>query len=189
MSGLVNNLLDMARIQSGEAKLDMQWQPIEEVVGAALQSTQGILARHVVEVALPKELPLVEFDAVLISRVLTNLLENAGKYTAPGSTVRIEALTSGDSLQVSVIDNGPGLAPGQEEKIFEKFTRGERESAISGVGLGLAICRAIVEAHHGKIWAENNPSAGAKFTFTLPLGRAPDGPETTQERWEAQESE
>ena len=176
MSGLVNNLLDMARIQSGEVKLNRQWQPFEEVVGSALRATQMLLANHRVEIDLDRQLPLVEFDAVLIERVLCNLLENAAKYTPAGSTVRIRAATSDNKLLISVSDNGPGLPPGQEEQIFEKFTRGERESATAGVGLGLAICRAIVEAHRGKIWAENDPAGGAKFSFTLPLGTPPQVP-------------
>jgi two-component system, OmpR family, sensor histidine kinase KdpD len=189
MSGLVSNLLDMARIQSGEVKLNLQWQPFEEVVGSALKSTQGILAGHRVETALAKQLPLVEFDAVLIERVLFNLLENAAKYTPAGSRVRISAATSQDRLVVSVDDNGPGLPSGQEERIFEKFTRGERESATSGVGLGLAICRAIIEAHHGKIWAENKPQGGARFSFSLPLGTPPDLPHSIHEDIALQASE
>ena len=176
MSGLVNNLLDMARIQSGEVKLNRQWQPFEEVVGSALRATQMLLANHRVGIDLDRQLPLVEFDAVLIERVLCNLLENAAKYTPAGSTVRIRAATSDNKLLISVSDNGPGLPPAQEEQIFEKFTRGERESATAGVGLGLAICRAIVEAHRGKIWAENDPAGGAKFSFTLPLGTPPQVP-------------
>ncbi len=182
MSALVNNLLDMARIQSGEVKLNLQWQPLEEVVGSALKSTQVMLANHHVEVDLDSQLPLVEFDAVLIERVLCNLLENAAKYTPAGSTVLLTAVTSGKDLLVSVVDNGPGLPKGQEEAIFEKFTRGARESATSGVGLGLAICRAIVEAHKGKIWAENIPEGGARFSFTLPLGTPPEIPKGIEEQ-------
>jgi len=185
MSALVNNLLDMARIQSGEVKLNMQWQPIEEVVGSALKSIQMILAHHRVEVDLAKDLPLVQFDAILIERVLCNLLENAAKYTEPGTTIRLTAVVSGDTLVVSVTDEGPGLPKGQEEAIFEKFTRGERESATSGVGLGLAICRAIVQAHKGKIWGENNASGGARFSFTLPLGTPPEMPLPMEEQQEA----
>jgi len=182
MSALVNNLLDMARIQSGEVRLNLQWQPFEEVVGGALKSTQSLLAHHRVEVDLEQQPPLVEFDAVLIERVLSNLLENAAKYTPAGSTIRLTATTSNKDLLVSVADNGPGLPKGQEEAIFEKFTRGERESATSGVGLGLAICRAIVEAHKGKIWAENNRAGGARFSFTLPLGIPPDLPQGIEEQ-------
>jgi two-component system sensor histidine kinase KdpD len=135
-----------------------------------------------VEIDLDPKLPLVEFDAVLIERVLCNLLENAAKYTAPGSTVRIGADISGERLLVTVTDNGPGLPKGQEEAIFEKFTRGTRESATSGVGLGLAICRAIVEAHRGKIWAENTAEGGARFSVTLPLGTPPEIPTGIEEQ-------
>ena len=186
MSGLVNNLLDMARIQSGEVKLNLQWQPFEEVVGSALRTTQALLTHHHVEVNLDQHLPLFEFDAVSIERVLCNLLENAAKYTPSGSTVRIGAVISGKRLLVTVMDNGPGLPAGREERIFEKFTRGARESATSGVGLGLAICRAIIEAHKGEIWAENDPAGGAKFSFTLPLG---DPPEMLTDVPEPRESE
>ena len=121
-------------------------------------------------------LPLVEFDAALIERVLYNLLENAGKYTPDGTLIRLAAAVSGDNLRVTISDNGPGLPKGQEESIFEKFTRGTRESTTPGVGLGLAISRAIVEAHGGKIWAEHNPGGGARFCFTLPLGTPPATP-------------
>jgi two-component system sensor histidine kinase KdpD len=185
MSALVNNLLDMARIQSGEVKLNLQWQPLEEVVGSALKSTQTTLANHRVEVDLDSRLPLIQFDAVLIERVLVNLLENAAKYTPADSTVRLTAITSGNDLLVSVTDNGPGLPRGQEESIFEKFTRGARESATSGVGLGLAICRAIIEAHKGQIWAENQPAGGARFSFTLPLGTPPEMPQSIEEQSQA----
>jgi two-component system, OmpR family, sensor histidine kinase KdpD len=173
MSTLVSNLLDMARIESGEVKLNLQWQPLEEVVGAALNATQGMLKQHLVEVHLPRELPLVRIDALLIERVLVNLLENASKYTPPGSKIMLTAEVIADQLSVSVSDNGPGLPAGREEAVFQKFTRGDRESATPGVGLGLAICRAIVESHQGKIVAAHRPGGGARFTFTLPLGQPP----------------
>jgi two-component system sensor histidine kinase KdpD len=173
MSTMVSNLLDMARIESGEVKLNLQWQPLEEVVGAALEAARGMLQRHSVVVQLPRDLPLVKFDAVLIERVLVNLLENVSKYTPAGSTVTLSAHVNGDQLSVSVADNGPGLPAGREEAVFQKFTRGERESSTPGVGLGLAICRAIVESHHGKITASQRPGGGAIFTFTLPLGTPP----------------
>jgi two-component system, OmpR family, sensor histidine kinase KdpD len=176
MSALVNNLLDMARIQSGEVKLNRQWQPLEEVVGSALQAVRTALGRRRVEVALAHDLPLVEFDATLIERVLYNLLENATKYTPDGTLIQIGAAVSGDNLVVTVSDQGPGLPKGQQDSIFEKFTRGSRESATPGVGLGLAISRAIVEAHHGRIWAQDNPGGGARFSFTLPLGTPPEMP-------------
>ena len=173
MSTLVSNLLDMARIESGEVKLNLQWQPLEEVVGAALESARSMLQGHTVGVQLPRDLPLVKFDAVLIERVLVNLLENVSKYTPPGTAVTLSAQVIGDRLSVSVADNGPGLPAGREEAVFQKFTRGERESSTPGVGLGLAICRAIVESHGGKITASQRPGGGAIFTFTLPLGQPP----------------
>jgi two-component system sensor histidine kinase KdpD len=173
MSTLVSNLLDMARIESGEVTLNLQWQPLEEVVGASLAAMRGILQAHHVEVHLAPDLPLVRFDAMLIERVLVNLLENAAKYTPPGSTIQLTGEVSGDRLNVTVSDNGPGLMPGREEAVFQKFTRGERESATPGVGLGLAICRAIVEAHKGRITAAARRNGGASFTFTLPLGIPP----------------
>jgi two-component system sensor histidine kinase KdpD len=174
MSMLVSNLLDMARIESGEVTLNLQWQPLEEVVGAALEATRVMLKQHRVEVRLPLDLPLVRFDALLVERVLVNLLENAAKYTPAGSNVILVAEVMADKLKVSVADDGPGLPPGSEEKVFQKFTRGDRESATPGVGLGLAICRAIVESHHGKITGTNRPGGGAQFTFTLPLGSPPE---------------
>jgi two-component system, OmpR family, sensor histidine kinase KdpD len=173
MSTLVSNLLDMARIESGEVRLNLQWQPLEEVVGSALNAARGMLKQHFVDVQIPRDLPLVRFDALLIERVLVNLLENASKYTPPGSTVTLSAVVIADQLSVSVSDDGPGLPIGREEAVFQKFTRGERESATPGVGLGLSICRAIVESHQGKILATHRPGGGARFTFTLPLGRPP----------------
>ena len=176
MNALVNNLLDMARIQSGDVKLRREWQPFEEVVGSALLAAQLALGERRVETDIDHGLPLAEFDATLIERVLYNLLENAGKYTPDDALIRLAAVVSGSALLVSVSDNGPGLPKGQEEAIFEKFTRGTRESATPGVGLGLAISRAIVEAHQGRIWAENTPRGGACFRFTLPLGSPPTAP-------------
>jgi two-component system, OmpR family, sensor histidine kinase KdpD len=173
MSALVSNLLDMARIESGGVKLNLEWQPLEEVVGTALEATRSILKQHHIEIRLPRELPLVQFDALLIERVLVNLLENAAKYTPAGSTVTVSAEVLADQLSISVSDNGPGLPPGQEDAVFEKFARGQRESATPGVGLGLAICRAIIDSHGGKIRGFNRPGGGATVNFTLPLGHPP----------------
>jgi two-component system sensor histidine kinase KdpD len=132
-----------------------------------------MLRSHTVVAQLPRDLPLLKFDAVLIERVLVNLLENVSKYTPPGSTVILSAQVIADQLSVSVADNGPGLPAGREEAVFQKFTRGERESATPGVGLGLAISRAIIESHQGKITAAQRPGGGAIFTFALPLGFPP----------------
>jgi two-component system sensor histidine kinase KdpD len=173
MTALVNNLLDMGRLQAGEVRLNVEWQPLEEVIGTALAATKNSLAQHKVIVNLPPDLSLLNFDAVLVERVLVNLLENVGKYTPAGSTVSISADVHNDEAQIIVEDNGPGLPVGMEKAIFEKFTRGQKENATPGVGLGLAIARAIIEAHQGRIWAEPSPLGGARFVFVLPLKEAP----------------
>jgi two-component system sensor histidine kinase KdpD len=122
---------------------------------------------------LPSELLLVPFDSVLTEQVLVNLLENAAKYTPAQSVIEISALRQGDHVMVSVADEGPGFPAGDEERIFDKFYRSKRPGKPSGVGLGLSICRAIVEAHGGQIWAEHQPQGGARFSFTLPLDGVP----------------
>ncbi len=175
MQALVINLLDMARLQNRAAPLRKEWQSIEELVGAALADLREPLSGHRIAVAPLSDLPLVECDGVLIERVLCNLLENAAKFTPAGSTIRVHAMAADGELRVSVCDEGPGVPAGAERRIFEKFTRGERESATPGVGLGLAVCEAIVAAHHGRIWVEPAPGQprGARFVFTLPLGAPP----------------
>lgn len=173
MSQLVVNLMDMARFESGNAKLRLEWQPFEEVVGSALRASRMALVQHRISTSLHPELPLVLFDAVLIERVLCNLLENASKYTPPDTEIVISAECSGNDLTVVVYDSGPGLPPAKVDNLFDKFTRGERESAVVGVGLGLAICKAIVQAHGGSIRSGISPKGGAALIFTLPLGVAP----------------
>ena len=173
MSALVHNLLDMARLEAGAVQLDRQWQPLEEVVGSALAACDARLAAHPVAVDLPGDLPLVQIDAVLMERVLVNLLENAARYTPAGTAVTVRARALDDSIVLVVEDRGPGLPPGREEAIFEKFERGRKESATPGVGLGLAICRAIVQAHGGSIRAENVAGGGARFIVALPRGEPP----------------
>jgi two-component system sensor histidine kinase KdpD len=175
---LVENLLEMARLQGGAVKLNHGWQSIEELVGSAIESLGSALDGRPIETDVPATLPLVWCDAVLIERVLANLLENASKYTPPASRIAIAAKEAGDEIVVTVSDEGPGVPRGQEQTIFGKFQRGERESAIPGVGLGLAIARAIVEAHRGRISVENRRDArgevvGAAFSFTLPLESVP----------------
>jgi len=181
MHALVVNLLDMARLQNREVTLRKEWQSVEELVGAALADTREPLRAHQVSVAPLSRLPLVECDGVLIQRVLCNLLENAAKYTPPGSHVRIEAEANAMEMRIAVADDGPGVAPGSELSIFQKFVRGERESATPGVGLGLAVCQAIMSAHDGRIWVEPGSAPltaatprGARFIIALPLRPAPD---------------
>jgi two-component system sensor histidine kinase KdpD len=173
-SRLVNDLLEMAKLQSGDVKLRKDWQSLEEITGSALKALEADLAMRPLRLELPADLPLVKCDAVLIERVLFNLLENATKYTPPATTIGVTAARSDATIRVEVWDEGPGLPPGQERVIFEKFARGQKESVIPGTGLGLAICEAIVAAHGGKIWAENRTPNGARFIFTLPLDEQPD---------------
>ncbi|MFG6433689.1 DUF4118 domain-containing protein [Roseateles sp. LYH14W] len=171
MSALVGNLLDMARLQSGTVQLNRQWLPLQEVVGSTLAGLDEVLAGRQVDVDLPADLPLVELDAVLIERVLVNLLENAAKYAS--GAIRISARTAGRHVEIDVADNGPGFPAGREAQLFDKFERGDRESATPGVGLGLAICKAIVEAHGGRISAHNVSTGGACVRVELPLGQPP----------------
>lgn len=183
VSGQVNNLLDMARLQSGRVELNRQWQPLEEVVVSALKTLERAFAEHQIKVSLDENLPLVNIDSVLMERVIYNLLENTVKYTPPGSSVEIGANVRERVIEVWVDDNGPGLPEGKEETIFKKFERGQPEGTTRGVGLGLAICRAIVEAHGGEIDAVNRPQGGARFMFTLPRGNPPllDAEETPED--------
>ena len=178
LHALVSNLLDMARLESGIAggavNLRRDWQSVEEVVGSAIRSARPALGGLQVQTSLPVDLPLVEFDAVLIERVLVNLLENAAKYGA--APIVVSAQATERSLVLRVRDHGPGLpagSQGHEATLFDKFTRGQAESATPGVGLGLAICKAVVSAHGGEIAAANAVGGGAEFTVTLPRREPP----------------
>ncbi|OHC64801.1 MAG: hypothetical protein A2045_00480 [Rhodocyclales bacterium GWA2_65_20] len=170
LSGLVHNLLDMARLHTGKIVLNREWQPLEEVVGSSLKATAGVLAGREVHVELAPDLPPLEFDAVLLERVFCNLLENAAKY-APHGEILITAQVAGEVVEVAVVDAGPGLPPDGEESVFDLFERGRHSGA--GGGLGLAICRAIVEVHAGRIRAERRAEGGTRMIFTLPLGTPP----------------
>ncbi len=174
---MINNLLDMARMQMGNIVLNRECQTLEEVIGLSRGSCASLLTHHLVRVDLPADLPLLELDTGLMERVFNNLLENAAKHTPPGSLITLSACQDGAFMKVLVSDNGPGVPPGMEKKLFEKFTRGQRESTVSGFGLGLAIVRAIVEAHGGSVWVENRPEGGAQFVLLLPMGNLPALPE------------
>jgi two-component system, OmpR family, sensor histidine kinase KdpD len=126
-----------------------------------------------VSVDLPADLPLVPLDGALIEQVLVNLLENALKYTAPASPIDIAAQHIDGAVVVEVADRGPGLPPGDDQQVFEKFYQGQPAGRPTGAGLGLTICRGFVAAHGGRIWAENRPGGGARFRFTLPLDGQP----------------
>jgi two-component system sensor histidine kinase KdpD len=169
MGRLVANLLEMTRLESGAARLKRELSSIAGVVAAALADLSQQLAHHHVTTRFPADLPPVPLDAALMEHVFVNLLENAAKYTPPGTPIEISAAASNQEMTVEVADRGPGITPGDEEKVFEKFYRGDVVGSASGAGLGLTICRAVVEAHGGKIWVENRTGGGAAFRFTLPL--------------------
>ncbi|MCK9284921.1 MAG: DUF4118 domain-containing protein [Rhodocyclaceae bacterium] len=179
MSRLLGNLLDMARLQAGRVHLRREWQPIEEVVGAAVRLLEPALAHHRLHISLPADLPLVNIDAVLMERVLGNLLENAAKYAPAGSAIALAARVDGNALEISVRDEGPGFPGDKLDTAFERFSRGTTESNTPGVGLGLAICKAIVDAHGGRIAAANEAHGGACVTVRLPLGTPPNIEEET----------
>jgi two-component system sensor histidine kinase KdpD len=169
LSRLVGNLLEMTRLESGvELRRDVC--PLEEIVGAALQRIEGQLQKRQVTTQLPDSLPLVYVDDVLLGQVVLNLLENAIKYTPEGTGIEIAAEAAEGAVILEVRDRGPGFEHGEERRIFEKFYR-RRSAGVSGAGLGLAICWAIVEAHRGTIEAFNRRGGGAVFRVRLPLGQ------------------
>ena len=172
LNRLVQNLLQMTRLESGALQLHRDWHPLEEVVGAALGRLAKSLGDRHVTVSIPPDLPLVAMDDVLIEQVLLNLLDNAVKHTPPESAIRIMATATDRKVTVEIADHGPGLPPGEEDRVFEKFHQAGPRSR-QGAGLGLAICRGIVEAHGGRIRAHNLPEGGVAFLFTLPLIGAP----------------
>ncbi|RPH74801.1 MAG: two-component system sensor histidine kinase KdbD, partial [Nitrospiraceae bacterium] len=168
---LVRNLLDMTRLESGVVQLQKEWHPVEEIVGAALTRLEGRLSGHQVGTNFPPDLPLVLVDGVLMEQVLINLLENALKFTPPSTAIELSATASDHELVFEVADRGPGIPPGDEQRIFDKFYRAG-PAREGGVGLGLTVCRGIIEAHGGRIWVEKRPGGGAVFRFTLPVEHA-----------------
>jgi two-component system, OmpR family, sensor histidine kinase KdpD len=173
LTRLVSNLLAMTRLESGAIQVQKAWQPLEEVVGAALTRLDAPLRDRPLTTHLPADLPLVPLDSVLIEQVLINVLDNAIKYTPPDSPLALSAWTTDGAVTVEVADQGAGLPPGEEQRVFDKFYRAQRPGASSGAGLGLTICRGILEAHGGHIWAENRPGGGTALRFTLPLTGTP----------------
>jgi len=172
----VAKVLEMTRLEAGGIALERDWHALAEITGSVLRRLADRLAAHPVRMALAADLPLARMDATLIEQVFANLLENAAKYTPSGTAITLRAVLEGGEFLVSVEDDGPGLPPGDPEQLFAKFQRGAAEGSIGGVGLGLAICRAIVHLHGGRIWAERRPEGGTAFRFTLPLEEAPQVP-------------
>ncbi len=172
LNRLVRNLLDMTRLEAGAVEVKKEWQPLEEAVGAALERVTQVMKDRTVKTDLPEDLALVPYDSILLQQVLVNLLENAAKYTPNATVVLVRVVRRPTEVEIIVADRGPGLPPGEESKIFEKFYRAEKGRG-GGVGLGLTICRGIVTAHGGAIWAENREGGGCAFHFTLPIEGEP----------------
>ncbi|TMQ62825.1 MAG: DUF4118 domain-containing protein, partial [Candidatus Eisenbacteria bacterium] len=174
LNRLIGNLLDMTRLESGTLRVKKEWVSLEEVVGAALARLGAQLDGRPVRLALPEDRPLVPLDDVLFEQVVFNLVENANKYSPPGEPVEVSAEIQEQTLRFAVADRGTGFGPGEELRVFEKFYRGLGTAGQPGAGLGLAISKGIVEAHSGRIEAENRPLGGATFTVWLPIeGEAP----------------
>jgi len=168
MSGLVSNVLDLVRFESGQVALRLDWESIDDLLGASLHSLEDRLTNHPIELRIPPDLPHVYVDSKLIVQVFSNLLDNIAKYVPPGAQVTISAIADAAVVRVTVDDEGPGLPPGDPMRLFDKFQRGTEEGTAVGVGLGLAICKAIVQAHGGDIEAQRRPAGGARFQLTLP---------------------
>jgi len=171
LSGMVTNLLDLARLSAGGVAPRKDWHSLEEVVGAAINWLGEELDTHPLHVYLPDPLPLVEFDPLLLERVLANLLDNAARYSPPHGAISITARLLEQRLEVTVQDRGSGFPAHVMQA--EAFTRGNTESSRAGIGLGLAICKVIIAAHGGSLSLENCPEGGACARFTLPLGSPP----------------
>jgi two-component system sensor histidine kinase KdpD len=175
MARLVDSLLSMTRLDAGTVVVDKQWFPLEDLVGSALDRTRKELAGRTISTRLPADLPLVPMDGALVEQALVNLLENAIRYASPGTPLDISARLLSGEVVLEVADRGPGLSEDESEQIFDRLYRGSAaaESTERGVGLGLSIARAIVQAHGGSIWAANRPGGGAVFSFSLPLEGTP----------------
>lgn len=170
LAKLVGNLLDMSRLESGAMKLEKDWYQISEVLEWADRALGAVTRGHKVRVLIPSDLPDVFVDRIRIGQVLINLCENAAKYSKDGSRITIEAELTGDSVVISIADKGAGISPQSLDKVFDRFYRVAGDyGSEAGIGLGLSICRGIVEVHHGEIWVESEVGKGSKFSFSLPI--------------------
>ena len=174
LNHLVGNLLDMTRLEAGAMRLNREPTDLQDLVNAAVNQAKHYTSRHAIKIDVPTDPPLVSIDAVLISQVLTNLLDNACKYSPPGSPITIVASIAENQVAFSIQDCGIGIPEEELERVFDKFYRVHRQKSITGTGLGLSICRGIVEAHGGTIWAKNNSDGGVTITFVLPFVPTPD---------------
>lgn len=173
LSKVVANLIDVTNLESGTLRLNLQPYYLEELLGSVLIRLQPLLAGHKIVTHIAKDLPMIMVDGLMIEQVFTNIVENATKYTPPGSTITITARQARWDILVTISDNGPGVPAGLEYKIFDKFYTIDKERTHKGTGLGLAICAGIIKAHKGEIWEERASEGGASFNFTLPVADTP----------------
>ncbi|HEU4419654.1 MAG TPA: ATP-binding protein [Planctomycetota bacterium] len=166
----VRNMLDVTRLESGNLQVERDWHALEEVVGCALTRLERSLASRSIKIEIPPDLPMVAMDALLIEQMLVNLLENAARYTPPGSPIEITAQDNDEWIRIAIADHGPGIPAAEREAVFKKFYRGASAKVRGGSGLGLAICRAIAQLHGGFVWVDDRPdgAAGAAFQIDLP---------------------
>jgi len=171
LNRFVSNLLDMTRLESGAIEFKLELLDVAEIVGSALQRAGNVLAGHRVEANIEPDLPMLRLDAVLFEQVLFNLLDNAAKYSPPGSRIDIRATRDGELVEIEVVDEGPGIPAADLERIFDKFYRVQaQDRRRAGTGLGLAICRGFVEALGGWIVARNRRDrSGAVLTIRMPV--------------------
>jgi two-component system sensor histidine kinase KdpD len=163
----------MTRLESGGLVLRKDWTPLQEVVGSSLHHLDRRLNGRPVITHLAPDLPLIQLDGVAMEQVLVNVIDNAIEYTPADAAIEISAAVCNQRLDIDIADRGPGLPPGDEERIFQKFFRASPNNTQRGTGLGLAISRGIVEAHDGTISAINRPGGGALFRISLPMTQSP----------------
>jgi two-component system sensor histidine kinase KdpD len=175
LNRLVGNLLDLSRIEAGSIRPEKGWYDLGALVDEVAGRLRRISAAHALMLDVPEHLPPVQFDYVEIDQVISNLIENAVKYTPDGTTIRVSVRTAGDDIEIEVTDSGPGIPEDSLGEIFLPFYRAASGQVArpQGSGLGLAVARGLVEAHGGRIWAENRREGGARFVFTLPLSGRP----------------
>jgi two-component system sensor histidine kinase KdpD len=169
----VRNLLDLTKLESGNLQIRREWHPLDEVVGCAMTRVERTLRARKVGIDLAPDLPLVAIDARLVEQLLVNLLENAARHTPPGSPIDIGAERHEQCVRITVADRGPGIPTGEHERVFTKFYRLHAGKEQTGVGLGLAICRAIATLHDAHIWVDDRDGGGAVFVVELPIGGEP----------------
>lgn len=170
LNRLVGNLLDMSRIEGGALRPQRDWYDVGELVREVVGRLGPLLQGRRTELAIDDGLPPFALDYLMIDQVVTNLLENAVKYTPPGTPIDVRVERVGDRVRVAVTDHGPGIPTDKRAAVFDKFYRLERRGQIRGSGLGLAVSKGLVEGHDGRIWIEETPGGGATFLFELPLG-------------------